>query len=200
MSTDTKKYISIDDYNPKNYKIAGLIKQYGLEGNTIFFLHFPDLQKEDLAGEHSGSLKMCRDLHRKGFEIGSHTKTHPRLTTTPKDDVWNEIKKSRDLIISQVGKCDWFSYPYGQYNDEIIEMVKKAGYKYARTSEPTEGNFEMGALHIGWVGEIKGKAVNEFETAYKSNMNHFYLHQYDLEMYNTYKEFERFLQWFQDSV
>jgi len=58
-----------------------------------------------------------------GFEIGWHTWSHPDLTKLNKEQILTEIKAPFPT--------PYFAYPYGLYNDLVIECVKECGYKYA---------------------------------------------------------------------
>mgnify|MGYP000418546074 CR=1 FL=1 len=117
--------ITWDDFSPLNLKLARLLRQYDLE--AIFFIECDKDYKIE-------QIKMLADL---GFEIGSHTIHHPQdLKRLSKIDAWCEIADSR-RILQEVTKqtIDWFCYPRGRYNEKIIDMVRQAGYKYARTTK-----------------------------------------------------------------
>jgi len=68
--------------------------------------------------------------------IGGHTKSHPYLPSiTDPDTLRREIISSKNIIEDQIGKkVNLFAYPYGHYNDQIISIVKEAGYKLARST------------------------------------------------------------------
>ena len=57
------------------------------------------------------------------FKIGWHTWSHPDLTKLSNSEVTKEITPPFPM--------DYFAYPYGIYDDRVIELVKKAGYKMA---------------------------------------------------------------------
>ena len=51
-----------------------------------------------------------------GCRIGSHTHTHPRLTTVGDTALLEELRRSRDLIAANVGAAPReFAYPFGSY-------------------------------------------------------------------------------------
>lgn len=64
--------------------------------------------------------------------IGSHTITHPFLSSCNDGQLNDEVRKSKlileDLIKSSI---DLFAYPTGDYNSRVVEAVMKAEYKAA---------------------------------------------------------------------
>jgi len=77
--------------------------------------------------------KQIQELDRRILEVGSHSKTHPNLTNLNSNEEFiEEIKNSKVQIEKMVNyKIVHFNYPAGVYNDEVIERVKKYGYKSA---------------------------------------------------------------------
>jgi peptidoglycan/xylan/chitin deacetylase (PgdA/CDA1 family) len=56
-----------------------------------------------------------------GHEIGGHTHTHLNLTQSGIDRLVEELDKSRAIIRRELGCAPvHFSYPWGQYNDEVL--------------------------------------------------------------------------------
>ena len=70
-----------------------------------------------------------------GMKIGSHSKNHKKLTNLSFEIMLNEKKESKfyleNLIDSSV---DSFCYPYGSFNEKIVNEVKK-NYKFAFTTK-----------------------------------------------------------------
>lgn len=77
-----------------------------------------------------------RDLDRAGMCIGGHTKSHPYLSKiTDKNLLREEIVGGKEIIEKELGKpITVFAYPFGHYTDEIISIVKEAGFRSARTT------------------------------------------------------------------
>jgi peptidoglycan/xylan/chitin deacetylase (PgdA/CDA1 family) len=70
-----------------------------------------------------------------GMEIGSHTQTHVDLTKCNSKNSFKEITKSKADLESRFDTTiNHFCYPYGQFNDEIIAIIEKAGYLTATTT------------------------------------------------------------------
>jgi len=79
-----------------------------------------------------GQLK---DLVDAGMEVGSHTITHPYLTRLPFAQAKEEIEGSKKLLEDKLGvEIRAFCYPYGDYNEQIRDMVAEAGYSVAYTT------------------------------------------------------------------
>lgn len=65
-----------------------------------------------------------------GMEIGSHSQHHKDLTKCSQDELYKEITGSKFDLENQFDiPINHFCYPYGNFNDRIIQTVKKAGYK-----------------------------------------------------------------------
>ncbi|MBC7329537.1 polysaccharide deacetylase family protein [bacterium] len=78
-----------------------------------------------------------REMSDNGIEFGAHTVSHPLLTRVSLDKAREEIELSKMEIEEKLGKeVKYFSYPYGDYNEEIIEIVKVVGFHCALTVEP----------------------------------------------------------------
>lgn len=80
-----------------------------------------------------------RALHSRGFGIGGHSVTHPILSRCTAEKAFEEIAGAREQIESIIrGKVTAFAYPNGapgkDFGPEHIEMVRRAGYRYALTT------------------------------------------------------------------
>lgn len=67
-------------------------------------------------------------------EVATHTYTHPRLYNLPESVLMHEILDDR-CELEKVFGCviRGHAYPFGHYNDLVIDIWKKAGIVYART-------------------------------------------------------------------
>jgi peptidoglycan/xylan/chitin deacetylase (PgdA/CDA1 family) len=69
-----------------------------------------------------------------GMDIQSHSITHPHLRTMAPDAMFKEIADSKATLEKRLGKpVVAFCYPFGEYNNAIVEMVRRAGYESAVT-------------------------------------------------------------------
>lgn len=66
-----------------------------------------------------------REMSAKGITFGSHTRTHPDLTTVSTRDASEELIASKHAIEDAIGSSiDTFAYPYGAYNNRIKQLAK----------------------------------------------------------------------------
>lgn len=83
------------------------------------------------------------------IDIQSHSRTHPNLTQLTPEQKKNEIMGSRQVIRKYLGKeAIAFSYPYGFYDQSIVDEVRQAGYSFAVTTEPGPAELSQGALTL----------------------------------------------------
>ncbi len=72
-----------------------------------------------------------------GMEVGSHSRSHPRLPQLAARDQLAEILESRLALQEMLGICvEHFAYPYGEFNSGTVELVRRAGYTSAVTVSP----------------------------------------------------------------
>jgi peptidoglycan/xylan/chitin deacetylase (PgdA/CDA1 family) len=67
-------------------------------------------------------------LATRGWEIGSHSVSHPLLSALAPAVRSEELVASRKAIAERVGSCVSISYPWGEVNDVVVEAAQQAGY------------------------------------------------------------------------
>ncbi len=73
-----------------------------------------------------------RRLSDSGWEIGSHTCTHPMLTGLDDAAVHSELENSRLECERHLGvACTAIAYPYGDVNERVANAADRAGYRAA---------------------------------------------------------------------
>jgi peptidoglycan/xylan/chitin deacetylase (PgdA/CDA1 family) len=72
------------------------------------------------------------EMSRDNIVIGAHTVNHPDLCKLSIDQARQEIQEAKTQIEQRIGKkVDYFSYPSGRYNKQIIGLVRLLGFKGA---------------------------------------------------------------------
>jgi peptidoglycan/xylan/chitin deacetylase (PgdA/CDA1 family) len=65
-----------------------------------------------------------------GWEIGSHTRSHPDLTTLEDDALDAELSGSRADLEDRLGRsCRAIAYPYGALDTRVVRAAERAGYR-----------------------------------------------------------------------
>jgi peptidoglycan/xylan/chitin deacetylase (PgdA/CDA1 family) len=65
----------------------------------------------------------------RGWEIGSHTRSHPHLRRLSDDALRDELRESREEVAKQMTRaCGSIAYPYGEADARIARMAQDVGY------------------------------------------------------------------------
>ena len=78
-----------------------------------------------------------------GHEVAVHGATHPFLERLSADEAFAELSADKLKLAEIFGtEIKGMAYPFGTYDDGVVEMVAKSGLMYARTIESSK-NFEL---------------------------------------------------------
>jgi peptidoglycan/xylan/chitin deacetylase (PgdA/CDA1 family) len=129
-----------DGYADNAVNAAPILAQYGF-GATCFVVSdrigsYNTWDAELLGGRkplmNEAQLKIWVDA---GLEVGSHTCTHPDLTTLSREKMMEELLSSRQKLQHLIGApIVTFSYPFGRLNADSVWSVARAGYQLAVTT------------------------------------------------------------------
>lgn len=95
-----------------------------------------------------------RQLIQAGWEIDSHTFTHPDLRTRTDAEMAREVITSRRFLQRMYGiPVPAFCYPYGFYDARAIRAVGLAGYLVAETehggwASPSQGLYTLSRIRV----------------------------------------------------
>lgn len=191
---------SVDDYSSMNNKAAGLLLKYELP--CIFYIEIEAHRQE-------GSIKDVQDqivnLSQMGFELGGHSWTHPAdMKVLDSTQLEREVYDCKKVIEDYIGKeVESYAYPRGRFDLRTKEALKKAGYKYARTtrigdctdlSDPLEIPC---SIHVYQRKEYKGK--DWLEVAKKKwdrgEDMHVFFHSWEINRDRQWDKLEQFMQY-----
>lgn len=132
--------ITFDDGYLDSYTIVyPMMKEYGFPW-TLFLI------TDDVGKPYNrmswDQLKEMANSH--AVTIASHTLSHPKLhNLATRAEKEKEIVEANKALKYQLGIDNvWLAYPYGDYDDEVIDICKKAGIKMAVTTD-------AGRVHVG---------------------------------------------------
>jgi len=149
VEPDTKIFVlTFDDGYKDNYKYAfPTMKKFGVKA-TIFLTVNQIGKKEPFYWDNDYCLEFTEDdypldwediseMKDYGIEFGSHTLTHPELTTIGLGDAQIQVCESKKILDKELSQDTIsFCYPKGDLNDEILNLIKQAGYKIAVVTPP----------------------------------------------------------------
>lgn len=74
------------------------------------------------------------DLEQRGHEIGCHSVSHRHLPEQTQAIIQEEVALSQRCLQDFGLSPQTFAYPYGDYDERVIDAVKRSGFKGARTA------------------------------------------------------------------
>lgn len=99
--------------------------------------------ERELTGASWMELERLTDA---GWEIGSHTRAHPHLTSLDDGSLRRELQGSREDCVAATGlPCRSLAYPYGEADSRVAAAAAEVGYEAAATladriPAPTNGH------------------------------------------------------------
>ena len=121
--------ITFDDAYGGNIKYAAPeLEARGM--SAVFFVIVDSIGKTLSRDYYHATADQLRDLSSNPkFALESHTMSHPFLTKISSEELTSEIKTSKARIEELSGRpVKLFSYPYGDYDQSVIDGVIEAGY------------------------------------------------------------------------
>src|SRR3990167_1122195 len=127
-----KVCFSFDDYDQINKKVDETLSKHGIEATFYIETATPEAREQ------------IKELFDRGNEIGCHTIHHPAdLKALHHVEAMSEIDGAKRMVEAIIGRpCESFAYPRGRFNDDIVALVKKAGFKEARTTHVKHTKWE----------------------------------------------------------
>ncbi|HVN70583.1 MAG TPA: polysaccharide deacetylase family protein [Desulfomonilia bacterium] len=123
--------ITIDDGFISEYeKAVPILRKYRFPFCIFIFTH---------AIDHKNyiSWEQLRRLVQWGGEVGCHTYSHPRLINLPVKEQEKEVMGSKRNMEEKLGRpVRYFAYPYGEYDDSIRALARRAGFRLMLTTDP----------------------------------------------------------------
>lgn len=116
-----------DGYASFYNKAFPILKKYNFNATTFIITDMVNTPNHM-------TWQQLRKLLNGGIEVGSHSQTHPYLSKLDDAALYSQVIGSKQRLEELLNKqVTAFCYPYGDFNEEVIEEVKEAGYKLAVT-------------------------------------------------------------------
>jgi peptidoglycan/xylan/chitin deacetylase (PgdA/CDA1 family) len=137
-------FLTFDDGFRDNRETAlPLLREYGF-GAFVFVLpplvdRGAPLEWPEVAADRerfpstmrSVTWPMLEEMKEGGFEVGSHTLSHPHLPMLGGEALREELSQSRARIVERLGSCETIAYPFGEWSPEVAAAARDCGYRFA---------------------------------------------------------------------
>lgn len=196
--------LSYDDGVCQDIRLVEIFNKYKLK--ATFNLN-SGIQTENNFWMNKGKLikrmniDVIEELYR-GHEVAVHSLTHPHLEDMPKELMITEIVEDRKNLERVFGyPVRGMAYPFGTYNDTVIDVLKICGIEYSRTVRQHE-RFSLPANYLEWhpTCHHKNPKLMELTKAFVENnfgaMSLFYVwgHSYEFDVDENWEVIEEFCQ------
>jgi peptidoglycan/xylan/chitin deacetylase (PgdA/CDA1 family) len=101
------------------------------------------------------NASQIQELDRSGMDVGDHTAQHVDLRLLTPSELQAETAGSRKTLEAVLGHpVYFFAYPFGAFNDRVVQAVHDAGFTMAYTTaagttESTASPLTMPRIHVG---------------------------------------------------
>ena len=97
-------------------------------------------------------IQSIKKLARSGVEFGTHGHRHLDLTACSLNQLNTELIQSKKILEDIIeNEITSISYPFGRYDERVIEATLKAGYKYGFTMafpEESDNDMTLGRIPV----------------------------------------------------
>jgi len=125
--------ITIDDGYRSVYDIAfPILRKYGFTATLFVYMDFIGIPGSSVTWDQ------LKEMKENGFEVGSHTVSHCNLTKRHEDETEQAYLEriEKELVLSKRTTDERLhqdtislAFPYGAYNQEVLDLCEKAGYR-----------------------------------------------------------------------
>ena len=135
----------------------GYLSQYRTAARSLRARGWPgvlNLQVERLGAAGGLTRAQVRRMLADGWELDSHTLSHPDLTVVGPERLRRELVGSREAIQREFGvTANFFCFPYGRFDAAAKAAVRDAGYLAATTTHrglasPGDDPFELPRVSV----------------------------------------------------
>jgi peptidoglycan/xylan/chitin deacetylase (PgdA/CDA1 family) len=166
--------LTFDDMFKSVYIYAyPILKKYNF--NAVGFVVLDWIFDEKQEYSSSSSVCMSKDELKEisdVFEFANHTKA----LHTRKGEATTVQTIDKESFIKDIEKCEAFvnakgafAYPFGGYNEEVINRLKELGFKLGFTSVPGKNNINTEPFELHRDGVLINIDLNKFINMLKNN-------------------------------
>ena len=204
--------LSYDDGVVQDKRLIEIMNKHGLKGtfNICTNLYFPEdgvrEKPNDKYPHPKLKLSEAKELYlSSGQELAIHSYHHPFLHKLKSVEIISEIADDRKFIEENYGRIvRGMAYPFGTYNDEVVDILDKCGIVYSRTTRDTNRfDFPENWLTLHPTCHHNSEKLMDLAKRFVESTNPwmlsqmFYLwgHSYEFDDNNNWEVIERFAEY-----
>lgn len=199
--------LSYDDGVRQDRRLAELFRKYGVKGTFNIgygvlghqeIARIPGLPETDVSRLEVSEIAEVYA----GQEIAGHGLYHSALDTIGTPLAMYEVSEDKRQLEAITGKpLKMFAYPFGTYNDDVIDILRLAGYQGARTVISTH-DFKIPENFLTWNptchhdDERLMELADQFLKGFAFGPMLFYVwgHAYEFDGRRNWDKMEKFLE------
>jgi peptidoglycan/xylan/chitin deacetylase (PgdA/CDA1 family) len=194
--------LSYDDGVEQDRRLIEILNRYGIKGTFNINSGLQSGANKFQKGEvliRRMNVRTLPELY-KGHEVAVHSLTHPHLENLDKESIINELEQDKLNLERIFGtKIYGMAYPFGTFNDLVVEAVRECNLRYARGVKSTL-SFDIPQDLLRFQPTIhhgEGSLMELAEAFIKlqpSKLQVFYLwgHSYEFDVNNNWQVIEDF--------
>lgn len=194
--------MSYDDGRESDMRLIDIFNKYNIKGTFHLnsgIIDNEESKKYDQYGRRIDISKI-KEIY-KDHEVACHTVLHVPLAELPLLEVLRQVvedKKNLESVLKYPVRG--MSYPYGNFNERVKEILKSAGIEYSRTVNDTH-EFNIPDDFLEWNGTCRntddnfinfGKKFLELNTKNRLNIMYVWGHSYEFVRDNSWDKIEEF--------
>lgn len=197
--------LSYDDGVEQDKRLIEIMHKHGLKGtfniNSGLFTDEGKVWPEGQIHRRMTKKAAYQLFKDSGMELATHAYSHPHLESLSEPEITSEILLDRIDIEKETGVITrGHAYPYGTFNDRVVDCLKACGMLYARAVASTF-SFKIPEDFLRLQPTCHHKADNLMELAERfvkaqvqTEPMLFYLwgHSYEFDMDNNWNVIENF--------
>jgi hypothetical protein len=186
--------LSYDDGVIQDRRLVDIMNRYRMKGsfhlNSGLLGHPDKIEASEVKALYAG------------HEVSAHSVTHPFLEQIPRERVMMEMIEDRKALERLAGyPVRGLSYPFGTFNQQVVDQLSALGFQYARTVHSTH-EFRLPESPLLWNPTCHHKDMLHLGEQYlkigtepwEKNLSLFYVwgHSNEFENAGNWEEFETF--------
>ena len=194
--------LSYDDGVTQDVRLIELLRKYNLTATFNLNSHLSDIEFQWT--HNSGvvvtrlPVKVLSELY-KGFEVASHTCSHPYMDNLTEAEISREMTIDKDALEKITGhRVCGFAVPFHYYSSLIRDCAVNCGFEYSRCSdvtysfEPWDDYFSLKATAFHLDNRVDNLIEDFLNSQQELPILHLIGHSYDLDTHNAWDKFESF--------